>query len=568
LSSVITTEAVPAPSLQRRLPLQRYACYAALLLAFMAMAAIRVRLRNAPLERDEGEYAYMGQLMLHGVPPYEVAYNMKLPGTYAAYALLMAVFGETTAGIRLGMIVVTTATAFLVFLLGKRLHGLIAGTVAGVTYIFLAIRPSVMAIDGHATHFVVLAALAGLLLLLHAMERQKPLLFFASGLAFGVSYLMKQPGILFGVFAGVHWLWNEAKRPFLWRRVLLRGSALLLGAALPYGFTCLVMVHAGVFQTFWFWTWRYALEYGTLTSLSNAWIFLKATLPWAVRPLVLWALVLLGLAAPLWSRRARAHAGLVAGFFITGWLVVSSGLYFRPHYYIAVLPAAAVCVGIAVESMQSWLMTTNFKRLALIPILYFAAAYCASVHGQWKTYLSLEPAQLTTKMHLVQVFAKAVGVAELIQSSSSPGDQIGIIGSEPEICFYTRLRCTGGYLYMYPLMEKQKYAKEMQDDLRSSFERRHPRFLVYVDAERSWGWEHTLRDNRAFFDWAWAYSHSGYTLVKEVPIPSDYEEVKSDHLWGDRAQLYLFESTDELAAPKAPSSPTKVSSKSSHGMTR
>lgn len=39
---------------------------------------------TAPLERDEGEYAYAGQLMLQGIPPYQLAYNMKLPGTYAA----------------------------------------------------------------------------------------------------------------------------------------------------------------------------------------------------------------------------------------------------------------------------------------------------------------------------------------------------------------------------------------------------------------------------------------------------------------------------------------------------
>ena len=45
--------------------------------------AIRIRLLGIPLERDEGEYAYAGQLMLQGIPPYELAYNMKFPGTYA-----------------------------------------------------------------------------------------------------------------------------------------------------------------------------------------------------------------------------------------------------------------------------------------------------------------------------------------------------------------------------------------------------------------------------------------------------------------------------------------------------
>ena len=73
------------------------------LVAILALAAlIRVRLLGVPLERDEGEYAYAGQLMLQGIPPYELAYNMKLPGTYAAYALIMAVFGQTGFSIHVG----------------------------------------------------------------------------------------------------------------------------------------------------------------------------------------------------------------------------------------------------------------------------------------------------------------------------------------------------------------------------------------------------------------------------------------------------------------------------------
>ena len=67
------------------------------LLVLLFVGFIRFRLLDMPLERDEGEYAYAGQLILQGIPPYELAYNMKLPGTYYAYALGMAVFGQTVA---------------------------------------------------------------------------------------------------------------------------------------------------------------------------------------------------------------------------------------------------------------------------------------------------------------------------------------------------------------------------------------------------------------------------------------------------------------------------------------
>ena len=72
---------------------QRIISWFLLLGALIFSASVRYRLLAFPLDRDEGEYAYAGQLLLEGVPPYKFAYNMKLPGTYLAYAGLMAVFG-------------------------------------------------------------------------------------------------------------------------------------------------------------------------------------------------------------------------------------------------------------------------------------------------------------------------------------------------------------------------------------------------------------------------------------------------------------------------------------------
>src|SRR5258706_52249 len=83
-----------------------YWAWGILLVAIVFSAAIRFRLLEFPLERDEGEYAYAGQLILQGIPPYKLACNMKLPGVYFAYAGIMAVFGQTITGIHIGLIVV------------------------------------------------------------------------------------------------------------------------------------------------------------------------------------------------------------------------------------------------------------------------------------------------------------------------------------------------------------------------------------------------------------------------------------------------------------------------------
>ena len=49
---------------------------------------VGMRLADAPMERDEGEYAYAAWQILNNGIPYADFYNMKLPGVYYMYALV------------------------------------------------------------------------------------------------------------------------------------------------------------------------------------------------------------------------------------------------------------------------------------------------------------------------------------------------------------------------------------------------------------------------------------------------------------------------------------------------
>jgi hypothetical protein len=508
----------------------------ALLLAIAFSVFVRVRWRNMPLERDEGEFAYVGQLMLQGIPPYKIACNMKLPGTYAAYAAMMVVFGETASGIRTGLIVVNVAAAILVFLLAKYLYGRLAGTVAGMTYSFLSCRPAVLGFYAHATHFVVLAALAGILLLLYALENERIGFYFASGFCLGLAFLMKQPGILFAVFAGSYWLWRQWRRPFPWREVAIRGGTLLAGLAAPFGLTCLILYRAGVFPSFWFWTWSYAREYGSITTLQDAQDALRAFLPWVIRPFVIWEIIAFGLIAPIWSRYARTHGGFVTGFFLFSCLAVCPGFYFRPHYYILVLPAAALGAGIAVSAARESLRDRRLGPLIVwFPVLYFAVAFVISARAEYRKYFHLDPVSLVRRVQADQPFPESAAIGNYIRAHSAEGDTIGLFGSEPEICFYSARHCASSYLYLYPLMERQKFAVRMQKEMMQQVREARPRFLVYVNNIHSWGSKEALEANGGFVEMAWAFAHRDYELVDEVAIADDPE-----HMWGDRACLYVF----------------------------
>src|SRR5205807_8384215 len=137
------------------LPLvRRHRAWILIGLTILFVLFVRVRLREMPLERDEGEYAFAGQLMLQGVAPYQEVYNMKLPGTYAAYAVIMALFGQTGAGIHAGLTLANAASILLIFLVGRKLLDEPAGIVAAISFALLSLSPSTLGLAAHASHFL------------------------------------------------------------------------------------------------------------------------------------------------------------------------------------------------------------------------------------------------------------------------------------------------------------------------------------------------------------------------------------------------------------------------------
>ena len=109
--------------------------WALVLLMIVVVGILRARLLALPLERDEGEYAYTGQLLLQGVAPFKLAYTMKLPGTTIAYALdYGALSGKLPPASISASLIVNAITIVLVFMLGKKLLGAYGGVSACAAY--------------------------------------------------------------------------------------------------------------------------------------------------------------------------------------------------------------------------------------------------------------------------------------------------------------------------------------------------------------------------------------------------------------------------------------------------
>ena len=61
-----------------------------------------------------------------------------------------------------------------------------------------------------------------------------------------------------------------------------------------------------------------------------------------------------------------------------------------------------------------------------------------------------------------------------------------MIGSEPQIYFYSHRRSATGYIYTYPLLEHQPFAQKMQAEMIQEMTQADPAYVVFVSQPSSW----------------------------------------------------------------------------------
>jgi hypothetical protein len=497
---------------------RRWAFWGGLILILALSAGVRFRLLDVPLERDEGEYAYAGQLILQGIPPYEQLYSMKLPGIYGAYAVVLAAFEQTPAGIHLGLLVINAATIVLIFLIGRAVFDDLTGLLAAASFALLSVQQSVQGVFANAEHFVLLPAMGGLLLLVRAIDGNRLTSFAVSGLLLGLGLLMKQHGAAFVALGGVYLLGEELRRrPLQWRRVGPRCAIFALAAATPYLATCLLMWTAGVFEKFWFWTVTYASSYTQQVPLDRAWgLFLaRASRIFVAAPLV-WALAAVGLTAIAWDPETRRRRGLLALLSTFSILAILPGFHFRPHYFVLLLPGAAVLAALGARSLADLLARTRMSRLAPGAAVALAVVALGISIVQQREFLFISsPLQVARSTYPGNPFPESLDIARFIDTHAADTDRIAVLGSEPQIYFYTGRRSATGYVYTYEIMRPHAWALEMQREMIEEIESSEPEFLGFVNVMPSW--LGTSRSHHLIFEWFEEYS-KGFSLAAVAPV--------------------------------------------------
>ena len=99
-----------------------------------------------------------------------------------------------------------------------------------------------------------------------------------------------------------------------------------------------------------------------------------------------------------------------------------------------------------------------------------------------------------------------------------------MLGSEPQIYFYSNRHSATGYIYTYGLMEAHRYATQMQEEMIREIEQARPKFLISVVMPDSW--LQRSESEKLIFNWATEYTTQNYTVAGFVnmvaPDKTDY----------------------------------------------
>jgi len=343
---------------------------------------------------------------------------------------------------------------------------------------------------------------------------------------------MKQPALLFIPFGAIHLLWNDVHRRFGLKKIVLRNLIFGISAILPLGITCLILWYAGVLDKFWFWTIKYAAQYGTFVIgeiYSGKWplshavqVSVQSVTEAMGMGWVLWALAGLGLVVGLWDRDSRASTSFLLGLLVFSVLAVCQGLYFRPHYFVMILPAVSLLVGVALSKL-SHLVARRIIVVRFIPLLLLGTALSFPIIADNKIFFEASPAEASRIIYPESPFPESIRVADYVREHTTPDDKIAVLGSEPQIYFYSHRHSATGYIYTYALMEPQKYARQMQEEIIREIEGVHPKYLVSVVMNDSW--LERSQSDRLIFTWANEYTTQDYVpagFVNITPTEADY----------------------------------------------
>ena len=497
----------------------RYWDTLSLFVILLIITKLRFPFLEIPLERDEGAYAYMAQLLLEGVPPYTQAYSLYFPGVFIIYALTFLILGQTIFAIHFCLLVATLITIVIIFLIGKKLFDPLTGIISGATFGLLGLNPYAQGLFSHGEPFTMLFICSGVYLLLLSIDSEKKILFLWSGLFFGLGLLIKQNVFVFIGLPIVYLCWSLLKKPRLKRKFYLDAIFYFtFGYFIPLAVFFIFCLITGSLEQMFFWTFIMPTEMTPPISISRAvYQFKILTLPIIKSSPLFFGVAAIGLLSPLWDKSSRLAVLFIAIFLVFSFFTMSLVFYFRAHYFLCLFPAIALLTGVGFYSMNNLIKKISLRRInPIITAVFVFIFFSYSIFDQRKFFFQTKPETVSRIIYGNNPFPESLVIADYIKEHSSPSDKIAILGSEPQILFYADRVSASKHIFMYYLMGNHLHALSMQKEAMADIELTKPPILINVVIPTSWLFQ---KDSKSMlFHWLDGFVLKNYKLAGVVEI--------------------------------------------------
>jgi hypothetical protein len=453
--------------------------------AALCFAGLRLAFVSVPLERDEGEYAYIAQRLLAGDAPYRDAFDQKPPAIFLAYAAAFALLGESIEAIHGFLYAWTALTALCLHALVRRLAGGLAAAFAALVFAIASTDASLAATAANTEIFMLLPAVGALACLVRGLEAGSAARWWlACGSLSAAAAWFKPVAAPEAVFAAGFAVAAQLARGAGVRAALAAPAWMAAGALALSAPLVAWLVREQAWAAFLDAVVVHNAEYAGRHSWAQGWLALRAALA-AQWPsfAVPWALAAAALALPrTCERRTR---WLLGGWLLAELAGASVGLYFRRHYFVQALPALAALAGVAGAAAARRLLRLRPRALAAAGAAALVALLVAPPLAAQRRLLGAPPERISREIYGLNPFPESLTIGEYIRQTSAPDDHVYVIGSEPQIFFYARRRSATRYIYFYPLTGAYADARERQREVLREVAQRRPLYAVWAHVPTS-----------------------------------------------------------------------------------
>jgi 4-amino-4-deoxy-L-arabinose transferase-like glycosyltransferase len=442
----------------------------------LCVVAVRAFLLDLPLERDEGEYAYIGWRLAHGEIPYLDWFNQKPPAVFWIYRAALALPGDPVVGIRAVAALFSALTSIAMFYLVRPLLGLGAAGFAALLLGLLSADPMIQGPIANSEIFMLPAVVAAAALFVRVVAQSKAAVLQSVGIGvlLGIATAFKQ-------VAGVNAIFFVLIFPCLasaedrWRRLVRFTSWMTLGAlAVWVPLFGWFLLH-GAFREALDAILLHNLDYASVVPLSQRLGNLANTArTLAISQGATWLLAGLGLAR-LTRRGDRSPARFLLGWVAASAVGVSFSGHFFPHYFQQLLPPIAAGAAALIPQSPIWKKASRGIAATLIGVLALGPLLAVTV-----SFWSISPAEAMKRIYPGNPFEAMPSIGREIAEITKPDDSVFVFGADPEILFYARRVSASRYIHLFPLFGPFPDVAERQKEVIAEISERQPAVIVWI----------------------------------------------------------------------------------------